>query len=319
LTVIISDLSDKRKRELELLTAIRSYNVEKRKNELFMQTLDASSVIAYSDISGNFLSVNDQFCISSGYERENLIGQNARILKSGYHGPDFYKDMWSCLLSGKIWVGEICNRKKDGTLYWVYGPIVPILDENGKVEKFFTIRQDITEKKNLENQLWLTQKLIQDSLEWPRSILDSTNQSIIATDKRGLIVIFNRAAEKLLGYLSEELVSQMTPTIFFNSEELKIQSIRLSDRYHTKFATDFEALVAHAERSNISDESIWRIIKKNRETFAAKVSIAKLNNQKKECTGFLFSIQDITMEKILQEQLVELRNQLQSKQGELYV
>lgn len=113
-----------------------------------MAAFNESVIVAITDAKGKILSVNNQFCEISKYSPEELIGQDHRIVNSGYHSPAFFKTLWKTISSGEIWHGEICNRAKDGSLYWVKTVIVPFMNDCGKPEQYIAIRTDITEQKN---------------------------------------------------------------------------------------------------------------------------------------------------------------------------
>ncbi len=115
-----------------------------------IDALNASAIVATTDVRGKIIEVNETFCKITGYNRDELIGQSHRIINSGYHESDFFKKMWQQIQSGKVWTGEIQNRKKSGELYWVHTVISPLYDEFGKMDRFLAIRFDITERKKSE-------------------------------------------------------------------------------------------------------------------------------------------------------------------------
>lgn len=123
--------------------------------------VDQESIIAITDRRGMIVYANDRFCEISGYRRTELLGQNHRLLKSGRHPPEFYRSLWTTIVGGRIWRGEICNRAKDGHLYWVETTIAPLRVE-GLITHFLALRTDVTARKVAEAELEEKQKREED-------------------------------------------------------------------------------------------------------------------------------------------------------------
>lgn len=141
-----SDITERKHNEIKLYKTVENlFEIE--------NALDESSIVAITDRAGVITYVNDKFCEISKYSRDELMGKTHRIINSGHHPKTFFKQMWETIKAGNIWRGEVKNRAKDGTEYWMNTTIVPFLDDNRKPRQFISIRSDITDRVKAEQEL----------------------------------------------------------------------------------------------------------------------------------------------------------------------
>jgi len=163
--------------------------------------LDQHAIVVTTDTSGIITYVNDKFCENSQYTREETIGQTHKLVNSGYHPAAFFKQMWDTISKGQVWNGEMKNRKKDGSDYWVDQTIVPFLDKTGEPERYVAIRTDITERKASEQQTIDEKKKL-------AAVINNILEGIITINERGRIESVNPAAQNIFGYSEPELIGQ---------------------------------------------------------------------------------------------------------------
>lgn len=180
-------------------------------NSNFLDAVLQSSIVSSTDRRGVITFVNENFERISRYSKEELIGKHHRIVNSRVHPRQFWKQAWSKIGRGKMWRGEVCNRAKDGSLYWVDTFIYPQFDESGRIEGYFSIRNDITQRKKQEDEL------LESAIKL-RAIFDSTTDAYFLLSPDLRLITYNAMAEKTLmanvGFNGAESVQDIFVELF---------------------------------------------------------------------------------------------------------
>jgi PAS domain S-box-containing protein len=201
----IQDIHQLKIAELDLKAGLKAL-------EDYKFALDQSAIIAITNSKGVITSVNDNFCKISKYQREELIGNTHSVVNSKFHPQDFFKELWRTISSGEVWRGEIKNKAKDGTYYWMDTTIVPFVDEKNKPFQYLAIRFDITDRKLADEKVFAT-------LEEKNIILESIGDGFFAVDRNWIITYWNQQAEIILRKKKEQVLGHNLWDIFSDAKE----------------------------------------------------------------------------------------------------
>lgn len=233
---IAQDITARKELDRELANAQRMTEQALRELSQRQHAIDQHAIVAITDLQGNITYVNNRFCKLSGYAREELMGQNHRLLKSGHHPPELYAHLWRTICHGETWHGEICNRAKDGTLYWVDTTITPFLGDDGKPKSYVSVRTDITHRKLTEEALRLAEQ------RWSFA-LEGAGDGVWDWHVPSSEVYFSPCWKVMLGYHPNELGHRLNEW-FDRVHEEDLEATMVAVREHfdgksTSFVCDF--------------------------------------------------------------------------------
>ncbi|MEP6900599.1 MAG: PAS domain S-box protein [Actinomycetota bacterium] len=243
--------------------------------------LNASTIVAVTDQEGVITHANEEFCEISGYQREELIGQDHQIINSSFHPKEFFREMWETIANGEIWKGEIKNRTKKGDFYWVDTTIIPFLNDLGKPYQHISISNNITQRKIAEAGL-------RQSEERFRAISETSPLGIFLTDARGGCIYMNKTLEQISGYSAEN---------FFDFNWF--QSVHADDL--KRLSKEWE------EKGKIGAFNfVYRLIKKDGSIVWASSNSAPIRVNG-EIFGYVGMVEDVTERKLIAAELQQAK------------
>ncbi|MFZ3017609.1 MAG: EAL domain-containing protein [Gallionella sp.] len=257
---------DKEDRDIDLQHLLGELNQQKF-------ALDQHAIVAIAAQDGTITYVNDKFCAISQHRREELIGQNHRIVKSGLHDAAFYREMSEAIRSGIVWHGETCHRAKDGSLYWVKNTFVPLPSS----ASYIAISTDITAQKQTEEKLRIA------------SIAFETHEAIVVTDMQAKIISVNHAFEQLTGYSAAEAIGQ-NPNIL------------QSGRHDQQF---YQEMWGTLLKKGIWSGEMWDK-RKDGSLYPKWLTISAVRNEQQETTNYVAIFMDISERKRAEEEIQRL-------------
>lgn len=237
--------------------------------------LDESAIVAMTDQTGRITYINDKFCDISKYTREELIGQDHRIINSGFHPKEFIRSIWTTISNGKIWRGELRNKAKDGSIYWVDTTIVPFLDSKGKPFQYVAIRYEITERKFAEERI-----------RQQASLLDKTQDAILVCDLNFQILYWNKSAERIYGFTAEESFGRLVSDMLCGGDGLYLRQAKDALSAHDEW--NIETRHQRRDGETIKIESRWTLVR----------------NDRGEPDYYLIALTDITEQKRTEDHLL---------------
>lgn len=274
----------------------------------YKNTVDRSSIVSKTDPRGVITYVNEAFCRISGYKEEELLGKPHNIVRHPDMKASAFKEMWDTIKKRKKpWIGEVKNRKKDGSAYWVQTIINPILDANGKIIEYIGIRTDVTDiektKEYLQKQFSITKNNFADVMMLSKLYEEAMNKSniIIRVDKNKKITYANDLFCKLMGYTKKELIGKPYSYIK-RPEEIKDEMI--------------EEIWKSVEENNIWKGELRNISQKGK-IYHFISTVVPIRNAKGEILEYMGIRQDISQVVELHEELEATQREIVYKMGEI--
>ncbi|WP_415881757.1 diguanylate cyclase domain-containing protein [Neptuniibacter sp. QD72_48] len=274
----------------ELIETAQAFNImgarleqyEKDKNgenlhlkELSQAVEQSPVAVVMTDSDGVITYANPCFYRTSGYSKEEVIGQNPKFLQSGETDKEDYIDLWQTITSGKSWKGELCNRRKDGSLYWDKTSISPVSSENGEVTHYISVKEDVTAYKKIEERMRVA-----------TTVFDAASEAIMVTDLNGAITMVNPAFYEITGYQSKEVLGQ-SPRV-------------LNSGHHDE--SFYKSMFEELQKNNRWEGEIWNR-RKSGEVYPQWQTIAMVRDEDGEPLEYIALFTDISKRKEQEDEI----------------
>jgi len=273
-------------KKLESIINERTAELKSANSKLASQNLalNHSAIVSVSDLEGYIKEANEAFCRITQYSLDELIGKNHNIINSNLHSKEFFREMWETISAGNVWRGQIRNKSKDGSYFWVDSVIAPLFGEDNKPIQYLSIRFDITDRKQAEEAL-------RKSEERSKSLLLSASDGIFGCDRSGNTTFINPAALEMLGFTESEILGN-------NIHSLIHHSYSDGSKYMHDQCPMFKSF-ANGESARVDDEVLWR---KDGTSFFVEYSSTPLLIGN-EVIGSVVIFKDITERKNMEKKL----------------
>lgn len=216
------------------------------------RALDESAIVAMTDQTGKITFINDKFCEISQYSRDELMGQDHRMINSGYHPKEYIRKIWTTIANGKVWRGDLRNRAKDGSVYWVDTTIVPLLDKDKKPFQYVSIRYEITQRK-----------LGEERISQQASLLDKAQDAILVCDLNFQILYWNKGAERIYGWGAEAAFGRRLTDLLCDGDVEHIDHAKAA----LEKSDEWKAESRHTTRAGekLVVESRWTLVRNDKD------------------------------------------------------
>ncbi|HLP16293.1 MAG TPA: PAS domain S-box protein [Bacteroidota bacterium] len=252
----LQPVSDEKERTTGIVLTMRDIT-EHRYTEEHLRTLframeQSPASVVITDASTQITYVNKKYTEITGFTQAELIGRNPRIVKSGLTPPETYREMWQTVNAGNEWRGEFLNKKKNGELFWESNVISPVLDTDGKITHILAVKEDITERRRVE-------ELIREQA----SLLDIANDAIIVCDLDNYIIFWNKGAERMYGWAKEEAVGSNTTSLLYAHERSsKNNEVLMATLANDQWAGEIRQQAK--DKHELTVQSRWNLVRDKR-------------------------------------------------------